>query len=67
MLSRANVLAALELACFAAISGGVAVAGWALAGPMGGVASGLIAGGAAGVYLVNVYSMPTPEEEPPDD
>lgn len=56
------LLTALELVCFGAISLGVAVAGWAVAGPAGGAAAGLIAGGGFGVYLVNAYSMPDSEE-----
>lgn len=68
MWSRARVLSALEVACFGAISCGVAVAGYVLAGVAGGVASGLITAGGCGVYLVNVYSLPLPEpEETPDD
>jgi len=62
--AREHVLTAIEVLCFAAVSLGVAVAGWAVAGPAGGAAAGLISGGAAGVYLVNAYSLPTePEEE----
>lgn len=56
------VLTALELVCFGAISLGVAVAGWAIAGPAGGVASGLVVGGGCGIYLVNAYALPEPEE-----
>ncbi len=60
------LLTALELVCFGAISLGVAVAGWALGGPAGGIAAGLVMGGASGVYLVNAYSMPVEEEETDD-
>ena len=57
------VLTALEIMCFGAISLGVAVAGWAMAGPAGGVASGLVVGGGCGVYLVNAYANPEPEDD----
>lgn len=60
------MLTALELACFGAISLGMAIAGWAVAGPQAGLASGLISGGLAGVYLVNAYSLPPPGDEPDD-
>ena len=60
------LLTGLELVCFGAISLGVAVAGWAVAGPAGGTAAGLIAGGGCGVYLVNAYTMPVAEEETDD-
>lgn len=52
------VLTALEVASFATISIGVCLA-W-------GVAAALIAAGAAGVYLVNAYSLPPPGDEPDD-
>lgn len=60
------LLTALELVCFGAISLGVAVAGWAVAGPAGGAAAGLIVGGGCGVYLVNAYSLPDSGEEADD-
>lgn len=62
-----RALTVVELASFGAISLGVAVAGWAVAGPAGGVSAGLIVGGGCGVYLANAYSMPVTGEVAADE
>ena len=67
MTDRERVLTALEMACFAAISVGVALAGYAAGGSLIGLATGLVTSGASGVYLVNAYSLPSTAEEQPDD
>ena len=67
MTRRGRVLAALEVGCFAAICGGLAVAGYALGGELVALATGLTTAGAVGVYLVNVYSLPNSAEAEPDD
>ena len=51
------VLAALELVCFALLVAGLAVAGYAVGGVVVAWSVGLTAGGVAGLYLVNVYSL----------
>ncbi len=59
------LLTALEIVCFGAISFGVAIAAWAVAGVPAAVAGGLITLGGSGVYLVNAYAL-TGEEETDD-
>lgn len=51
-----TLLAAVEVAGFAAVAAGVAVAAHALAGGCGALAAGLVVGGGEAVYLVREYA-----------
>lgn len=63
MKGRERVLTALELACFAALSLGAGLGGFALGNEVLGVAVGLVVAGGSGIYLVNAYAVALPAED----